>query len=232
MEFIAEIGLNYNGNQTLLHELIRQASLCGADFAKFQLGWRDQPNEINYHTPESIRSILRLCEFYSIEPLFSIFHEDALNLLLSQTQNLHTVKLASRTISQDIKLCERIAQSFSRIIASTGMLDHSNIPQLPFEAELLWCISQYPPDIKEISKMPLNFIDSNFCGISDHFLGISASLLAIARGAKIVERHFTLDQTNEAIRDHQISTSPHELTKLINIGRHLSATTYCSLEKS
>ena len=55
MEFIAEIGLNYNGNQTLLHELIRQASLCGADFAKFQLGWRDQPNEINYHTPESIR---------------------------------------------------------------------------------------------------------------------------------------------------------------------------------
>lgn len=232
MEFIAEIGLNYNGNQALLHELIRQASLCGADFAKFQLGWRDQPDEINHLTQESIRTILRICEFYSIKPLFSIFHEQALNLLLSQTQQLCTVKIASRTLSQDIILCERIAQSFSRVIASTGMIDHSTITKLPFEADLLWCISQYPPDLAELSKMPKNFVDSNYRGISDHFIGISSSLLAISRGAKIVERHFTLDQTNEKIRDHQISTNPQEFATLISVGRHLSATADCSLVNS
>ena len=38
MEFIAEIGLNHNGNKVLRQELIRQASIAGADFAKFQLG--------------------------------------------------------------------------------------------------------------------------------------------------------------------------------------------------
>ena len=38
--FIAEIGLNYNSNVGLLHELIRQAKLAGADIVKFQLGWR------------------------------------------------------------------------------------------------------------------------------------------------------------------------------------------------
>ena len=231
MEFIAEIGLNYNGNHTLLHELIRQASLCGADFAKFQLGWRDKPNEINHHTPESIRSILKICDFYSIKPLFSIFHGQALDLLLSETTELDTVKLASRTLSQDLYFCQRIANSFSRVIASTGMIDHQKLDALPFEAELLWCVSQYPPDLKQLSSMPYNFLESNFKGISDHFLGISSSLLAISRGATIVERHFTLDPTNETIRDHQISTSPGEFSTLISIGRHLSSTALHSFEK-
>ena len=40
MIFIAEIGLNHNGNLDLCHELIRQAKFAGADIAKFQLGWR------------------------------------------------------------------------------------------------------------------------------------------------------------------------------------------------
>ena len=47
MLFIAEIGLNHNGNFGLLHELIKQASFAGADIAKFQLGWKAKKNEIN-----------------------------------------------------------------------------------------------------------------------------------------------------------------------------------------
>ena len=52
--FIAEIGMNHNGNFGLLHELIKQASLSGANIAKFQLGWRDKPNEINKIDDETI----------------------------------------------------------------------------------------------------------------------------------------------------------------------------------
>ena len=51
MKFIAECGLNHNGNLDLTYELIRQASLSGADIAKFQLGWRDKKNEINNIQP-------------------------------------------------------------------------------------------------------------------------------------------------------------------------------------
>ena len=46
MIFIAEIGLNHNGNLDLCHELIRQAKWAGADTAKFQLGWRAKKDEI------------------------------------------------------------------------------------------------------------------------------------------------------------------------------------------
>ena len=51
--FIAEIGLNHNGNFGLFFELIKQASFAGADFAKFQLGWRDKEDEINRRYPET-----------------------------------------------------------------------------------------------------------------------------------------------------------------------------------
>ena len=47
MEFIAEIGMNYNTNKGLIPEMVRLASNAGADYAKLQLGWRDKPGEIN-----------------------------------------------------------------------------------------------------------------------------------------------------------------------------------------
>ena len=47
MIFIAEIGMNYNGNLSLSYELIKQAKYSGASIVKFQLGWRDKPGEIN-----------------------------------------------------------------------------------------------------------------------------------------------------------------------------------------
>ena len=57
--FIAEIGMNYNGNIDLASELIKQAKLSGADIAKFQLGWRDGPNEINVLDKHKISKIIK-----------------------------------------------------------------------------------------------------------------------------------------------------------------------------
>ena len=56
--FIAEIGMNYNGNIDLAFELIKQAKLAGADIAKFQLGWRDKPGEINNINKEKIDKLI------------------------------------------------------------------------------------------------------------------------------------------------------------------------------
>ena len=47
IKFIAEIGLNHNGNKDLIFELIRNASFSGADYVKFQLGWRGKEDEMN-----------------------------------------------------------------------------------------------------------------------------------------------------------------------------------------
>ena len=51
--FVAEIGMNHNGNFGLFFELIKQAALSGADIAKFQLGWRFKPGEINNITEKN-----------------------------------------------------------------------------------------------------------------------------------------------------------------------------------
>ena len=50
----------------------------------------------------------------------------------------------------------------------------------------------------------------NFRGLSDHSLGLSLSFLAISRGAQIIERHFTLDKSDQTIRDHALSSTPEE----------------------
>ena len=89
MKFIAEIGLNHNGSEGLLVELIRQASLSGATMAKFQLGWRDKSGEINHLNKSSLKLIYNACEYYKIEPLFSIFHQRGMGIIKfsCKTQN-------------------------------------------------------------------------------------------------------------------------------------------------
>ena len=74
LTFIAEIGLNHNGNFGLFFELIKQASLAGADFAKFQLGWRAKEDEINNLGSSEIELIKKCCNHHNIKPLFSIFN--------------------------------------------------------------------------------------------------------------------------------------------------------------
>ena len=81
MKFIAECGLNHNGNLDLTYELIRQASLSGADIAKFQLGWRDKKNEINNIQPDRIDLIINHCKYMNVDPLFTIVTENAFNMI-------------------------------------------------------------------------------------------------------------------------------------------------------
>ena len=63
MIFIAEIGMNYNGNLDLAFELIKQAKYAGADIAKFQLGWRDGIDEINHIDEEKLKKLNSWCSF-------------------------------------------------------------------------------------------------------------------------------------------------------------------------
>ena len=59
----------------------------------------------------------------------------------------------------------------------------------------------------------------NFSGYSDHTLGPEAVLLAVARGAKIIEKHFTLDKSDTTIRDHALSATPEEFAEMVKNSR-------------
>jgi sialic acid synthase SpsE len=64
LKFIAEIGLNHNGNFDLNFELIRQAKYSGANIVKFQLGWRGGETEINFINEERVDKLIKWCNYF------------------------------------------------------------------------------------------------------------------------------------------------------------------------
>jgi len=220
-EFIAEIGLNYNGNFDLIYELIRQAKYSGANVVKFQLGWRSGKGEINQLDKEKINKLKLWADYFEIELLFSVFNKEALELI--KPFNIDRFKIASRTVKDDLDLVKEIVDIGKPTIISLGMWDKTQKPILGYEnVKYLWCKSIYPSTPWDILDMPKDFIKSSFDGYSDHSIGIDSALLAIARGAKIIEKHFTLEKSNTSIRDHALSASPEEFNQMTQIGREMS----------
>ena len=222
MEFIAEIGLNYNSNKGLISEMVRLASLSGANFAKLQLGWRDKKGEINHLTEDDLESFIYICSYYQIKPLFSIFHSKAWELLKSLNKEIKVIKIASRTLKEDKQLINDIQNSVERLIISTGMESINEAKKNKVKGDFLWCVSKYPALPKDLNSMPLDFKLDGYAGFSDHSQGITASLLAIARGAQIIERHFTLDKSDTTIRDHALSSTPEEFSQLVSFGKDIN----------
>lgn len=216
--FIAEIGMNHNGNFGLIYELIKQASYAGADIAKFQLGWRAKAGEINALTRQEIALIYRCCEHFSIQPMFSVFTPEA--LLLLETFEVNHYKIASRTIKDAPELVKKIIAQGKPTYVSLGMWHNK---ERPFEkldnVHYFWCKSSYPAYPWQLADMPKEFELEGFAGYSDHSVGIDIPLMAVMRGARIIEKHFTLDKSNITIRDHALSATPDEFRQLVQLGR-------------
>ena len=220
MIFIAEIGMNHNGNFGLLHELIKQASYSGADIAKFQLGWRDKPNEINNIDNETIELIIKICDYHEIEPMFSIIKPYAYEQI--KKYNFKKYKIASRTVIEYPDLVEQILAEGKDTFVSLGMWEKEEKPFSKFSnVKYLWCKSLYPTAIWDLKNFPKTFNSNTYHGISDHTVGYEISLIAITRGAQIVEKHFTLDKSDITIRDHALSLLPNEFKNLVEIGREI-----------
>lgn len=223
MIFIAEIGLNHNGNFGLMHDLVRQAANSGADIAKFQLGWRGQPGELNHITEEVLSNIVKICEFYKIEPMLSIFTVEALEM--ARAHNFKRFKIASRTVTDNQPLVEKILDLGQETFVSLGFWQGNGLP-FPGRDNVryLWCRALYPTPPWKLDGFPKDFNGSPYAGFSDHTVGIETALLAIARGARVIEKHFTLDKSDVTIRDHALSSTPDEFAALVRIGRDMRRT--------
>ena len=64
---------------------------------------------------------------------------------------------------------------------------------------------------------PKEFKSNHIIGYSDHSIGIEMCLLAISRGATVIEKHFTLDKSDTTIRDHTLSATPNEFLQMTRI---------------
>ena len=140
---------------------------------------------------------------------------------LAQKLNFNRYKIASRTVVDHPKLCEEIISSGKEVFCSLGFWEGVEFPFGAPNSKLRYihCVSNYPNTPEDLRKMPPNFSEKSYFGYSDHFLGNSASYVAISRGAKFIEKHLTLNKASQSIRDHTLSITPDEFRELVDIGR-------------
>lgn len=220
MLFVAEIGLCHNGSFDLACEMMRQAKLSGADIVKMQLGWRDTKDAINHIDKNTLKTLVKYARFLEIELMFSVFHMDAFNLIKDFPMNRY--KIASRTVKDDLEFVRCVVDSGKEVIISLGMWDKEDVPIVSDNVKYLWCKSVYPTMPWDMDGFPKDFNGSKYYGYSDHSLGIDTVLLSISRGAKIVEKHFTLDKSDTTIRDHVLAATPSEFGEMVKIGRMIA----------
>jgi sialic acid synthase SpsE len=223
MLFVAEIGMNHDGNFNLAYELIRQAKLAGADIAKFQFGWRDKPDEINHIDKERAAQLKDWCDYWEIEMLASIITPEALDL--AHHIQLRRYKIASRTVVDKPELCRQIFDEGKETFVALGFYEGEGFPFGNPDGERLryiWCRSKYPTYPQDMAGLPEHFDPLGYYGYSDHMHGIEGCLLAVARGAQYIEKHFTWNKTSQVIRDHVMSATPDEFRRLTEHGKPLA----------
>jgi sialic acid synthase SpsE len=139
-------------------------------------------------------------------------------------------KMASADLT-NFPLLEHTAQKSKPMILSTGMADFSTVKKAVKHVEtfnsqiaVLQCTSTYPAQFDEINLNVLQTYQKSFpnavIGYSGHELGIAIPPVAVALGAKIIERHFTLDRTMKG-GDHAASLEPQGFQKMVRDLRHI-----------
>ena len=142
------------------------------------------------------------------------------------------LKVASRDLT-NLPLLEMLAETKIPIIISTGMsgkgeLDQaiSIINKFHNDISILHCVSQYPTEYKNVNLLTIKYLEKNYkeyvIGYSDHTIGISTAVSAAAMGAKVIEKHITLDRTMKGT-DQAGSLEPLGLIKMVRDIRNLEA---------
>jgi N-acetylneuraminate synthase len=149
------------------------------------------------------------------------FDETAVDLL--EKLNSPVYKIASFEIV-DLPLIRYVASTGKPIIMSTGMASENEIEEAVTTAKdsgckqliLLHCISSYPAPIDQANLKQIPNLAKRFnvvTGLSDHTLGTTAAVAAVAQGASLIEKHFTLSREDKG-PDSEFSLEPNELKKL------------------
>lgn len=192
MFIISEISPQFSGKEEVAEQMILQSKMAGADAIKVQLYTATQFGSERAYLEMPFDQLKRLKEFADRLniPLFGTpFTMDRLDWCLEL--DLPYMKVAARMHEQMPELVEAIMETDKPCFVSIPHdVDPSVIKQYD-HAKYLHCIVQYPTRIDQF-EIP-NFKNSIFDGVSDHSIGVAGAIYAAAHGAKILEKHFTLD---------------------------------------
>lgn len=244
---IAEVGANHNRSLSLAKELIDAAVEAKADAVKFQIYSADTlyskrtPKHSGYEkdlhslikeieTPRDwLPELSAYCKERDILFFATPFDHQAVDELDEVSEFF---KIASFELV-DLELVKYCASKGKPMIISTGLATMEEIEDAYLTCRkagneqivFLQCASVYPapPHIMNLNTMET--IRRAFgvpAGLSDHTLGIHIPLAAVAMGASVIEKHYTLDRKMDG-PDHPFAIEPHELAELVRCCRDVEA---------
>jgi len=238
---IAEIGNNHEGNFSLAQDMIKMAADSGADAVKFQTICVERfittseknrfeqlkKYELSYKQFESLAQTAKDNNVLFLSTPFDIESIDAIEPFVS------AYKIASGD-NTFWPLLKHAAKKGKPIIMSTGLATISNLEKAisiitsitsksPYSNQkdsyaLLHCISAYPASDNELNLLTIKYLQDYFgclTGYSDHSLGTTSCIAAVAIGARIIEKHFTYKKEGQVFKDHLLSATPTELKEMV-----------------
>lgn len=172
--------------------------------------------------------LIDYCKSKNIMFLSSPFDLESIDLL--NDLGLQMFKIPSGEIT-NLPYLRKIGSLKKKIILSTGMSNLGDIEKalkiLEVEGTkditVLHCNTEYPTPMEDVNLLAMNTIKDAFkvkAGYSDHTLGIEVPIAAVALGATVIEKHFTLDKSMEG-PDHKASLEPKELKKMVESIRNI-----------
>ncbi len=230
---ISEIGSNHNQDKSLALEMIDMAAESGADAVKFQSIRFDKLYQHDYETDEFRRWFKKIeldenwyldlaeqAKKSGVDFISAPTYIESVDLL--EECNVPVYKLASPQVYGNLDIVRRVAQTGKPLIMSLGYSEYSDISNAikVVESEgnnqitLLHCISKYPMRPEEAN---LNFIHTlkNMTGypvgFSDHSLDDHLTVAAVAMGARVIEKHVTIDR-NMIGPDHNFAMTFNEFS--------------------
>lgn len=243
--FIAEVGINHNGNLEYAYELIDIAYKAGADVVKFQkrnpkkcvpkdqwhkkkktpwgeMDYIDYKYRMEFGYSEYV-ALNAYCHKLGVKWTASVWDIESLEFLTDF--NVPFIKIASASIT-DMKLLEAVRKTGIPVVLSTGMSTEEEIDKAVnvFEGyedklSIMHCNSSYPSAENELDLRIIERLKEkyplNIIGYSGHEKGIQPTIAAKVLGAEIIERHITLDKDMWG-SDHSASLEYKELKELID----------------
>lgn len=201
-----------------------------AEYQKKNLGHETSQKEMLDKlllTYEDFTELFQYCHEQQIEFLSTPFDIDSIRFL---NDKVNVWKIPSGEITNLPYLIE-LAKTQKPIIMSTGMCEMCEVEAAmnvlkqygATKITLLHCNTQYPTPFEDVNLRAMDTIKNKFkveVGYSDHTKGIEIPVAAVAMGATVVEKHFTLDRTMQG-PDHKASLEPKELAEMIKTIRNV-----------
>ena len=235
---IAEVGNNHEGNFTVAKKLVHQAARAGADAVKFQtfktknfIRKKDKKRfkqlkkfELSYKQFQFLRKLAHINKIKFISTPLDLESADFL------IKNTDIIKIASSD-NNFYPLIDKVLKSKKPIIISTGMTNALQIKSLTSyiikaigkkatekRISLLHCVTSYPVEDRFANLRSIEYLIKKSrltIGYSDHTLGNEACIAAVTMGAKVIEKHFTINKKFSKFRDHALSADYLDMRNLV-----------------